>query len=195
MRLNRSQGEQWSSWASQKFAGFSLRGLLWSAATSVLLLSYFLYTPQSAIKGAHPGPVDWIFQSWPALLAMAIAIWLLLRGPLATTPSFVQKGARLLMLFLTYAAFLYLLKWNPPWNSAEWLGFKNRDTAEGFLILVSTLVWFVTSIRVLFRRSRPSATRARSVGPKQARHTQRKEAQSSFTLKNIALFFYFFTRR
>jgi hypothetical protein len=184
-----------SSGASQRFARFSLRGLLWFVVASVLLLSFFLYTPKSVTRGAHSGVLDWVFQSWPALLAMALATWLLLQGPLATTPSFVQKAARLLMLFLTYAAFLYLLKWNPLWNSTPLLGLKNRNMAEGFLILVSTLVWVVASIRVLFRRSRVSATGAQSIGRMEARHTQRKESQSSFTLKNIAIFFYFFTRK
>jgi hypothetical protein len=102
-----------SSWASQRFARFSLRGLLWFGVFSVLLLSYFVYAPQSATRGAHPSLVDWLLQSWPALFAMALAIWLLLQGPLAFAPSFVQKAARLVMLFFTYAAFLYLLKWNP----------------------------------------------------------------------------------
>ena|SRR5579863_8026814 len=183
-----------SSWASSRFARFSLRGLLWFGILSVLLLSYFLYNPQYAMRGAHPGPVDWAFQSWPALFAMALATWLLLRGPLAATPSFVQKAARLVMLFLIYAAFLYLLKWNPLWNSTQLVDLKNRDTAEGFLILVSTLVWFVASIRVLFRRSRVSAIEPRSFGREETRHSRPKKA-SWFTVENIAIFHYFFTRK
>ncbi len=173
-----------SSWPSQRFAGFFSRGLLWFGVFSILILSYVLYLPQSATRGAHPGPLDWAFGSWPGLFAMALATWLLLRGPLAATPSFVQKAARLVMLFLIYAAFLYLLKWNPLWNSTQSVGLKNRDAAEGFLILVSTLVWFVASIRVLFRRSRVSA----------ARHSRPKKA-SWFTVENIAIFHYFFTRK
>jgi hypothetical protein len=158
-----------SSWASQRFAVFSLRGFLWFGVGSVLLLSFFLYTPESVTRGAHPGALDWAFQSWPALLAMALATWLLLQGPLATTPSFVLKGTRLLMLFLTYAGFLYLLKWNLLWKSTPLLGLKNRNMAEGFLILVSTLVWLVASIRVLFRGSRVSAMGARSAGQEDGR--------------------------
>ena len=184
-----------SSWTSPRFARFSLPGILWFGVFSVLLLSYFQYTPQSAIRGAHPGTLDWVLESWPALFSMALATWLLSRGPLADTPSFVQKAVRLLMLFLSYAAFSYLLKWNPLWNSIQLLGLKNRNTAEGFLILVSTLAWLVASIRVLFRRPRVAANAARSFLQSEARHTQRKAAQSSFTLKNIAIFFYFFTRR
>lgn len=181
-----------SSWASQRFARFSLRGLLWFGVFSVLLLSYFVYAPQSATRGAHRSLVDWLLQSWPALFAMALAIWLLLQGPLAFAPSYVQKAARLVMLFFTYAAFLYLLKWNPLWNSTQLLGLKNRNMAEGFLILASTLVWFVASIQVLFRRSRVSATGAHSVGRKETRHSRPQKA-SWFTVENIAIFHYFFT--
>jgi len=180
-----------SSWPFQRFAGFSSRGLLWFGVFCVLVLSYFLYTPQSATSGAHPGPVDWVFQSWPALFAMALATWLLLRGLLAAAPSFVQKAARLVMLFLTYAAFLYLLKWNPLWDRTHLLGLKHRDTVEGFLILVSTLVWFVASIRALFRRSRVSAIGPRSFVQTETRPIQRKAAQSPFTLKNIAIILLF----
>jgi hypothetical protein len=183
-----------SSWPCQRFDGFFSRGLLWFGVFSVLILSYVLYLPQSAPKGAHPGPLDWAFGSWPGLFAMALATWLLLRRPLAATPSFVQKAARLVMLFLIYAAFLYLLKWNPLWNSTQLVGIKNRDTAEGFLILVSTLVWFVASIRVLFRRSRVSAIERRSFGQEETRHSRPKEA-SWFNVENIAIFHYFFTRK
>ena len=167
-----------SSWTSPRFARFSPRGLLWFGVFSVLLLSYLFYTPQFATRGAHPGPVDWVFQSWP------------LQGPLAFTPSFVQKAARLVMLLFTYAAFLYLLKWSALWNSTQSLDLKNRNMAEGFLILVSTLVWFVASIRVLFRRSRVSAIEPRSFGQEET--PQPKEARSWFTLKTIAIFTYFF---
>jgi hypothetical protein len=180
-----------SSWASQHFARLSLRGLLWFGVLSVLLLSYFVYAPQSATRGAHPGLVDWVLQSWPALFAMALAIWLLLQGPLAFAPSFVQKAARLVMLFFTYAAFLYLLKWNPLWNSTQLLGLKNRNMAEGFLILASTLVWFVASIRVLFRRSRVATIGPRSVRQEETRHSRPQKA-SWFNVENIAIFTYLF---
>jgi len=181
-----------SSWTSHRLTGLSRRGLLWSAVVSILLLSYFLYTPQSAIKGAHPGPMDSVLQSWPALFALALATWLLLQGPLAFTPSFVQKAARLVMFFFTYAAFLYMLKWDAVWNSTPLLGLKKRNTIEGFLILVSTLVWFSASIRVLFRRSRVSTIAVRPVRQKEMRDTRSKEAKSWFTLKYIAIFTYFF---
>jgi hypothetical protein len=181
-----------SSWPSQRFVGFSLRGLLWSAVFSVLLLSYVLHSPDSATSGAHPGPVDWIFQSWPAPFAIALATWLLLQGPLANTRSLVQRGCRFVMVFFIYAGFLYLLKWSPLWNGTQWLGLKNRDKAEGFLILVSTLVWLFASIRVLFPRSRVFAIGAPTVGQKETCQPRSKEARSWFTMKSIAIFSYFF---
>ena len=78
--------------------------------------------------------------SWPFLFAAALAIWLLLKGPAAKTPLFVQKVCRIAIVFFAYCGFLYLLRWNPFWEWMLALGFENRNKAEGFLILVSTLV-------------------------------------------------------
>lgn len=112
------------------------------------LLSYFLYSPPS--PHGREGAADWIFRSWPALFAGGLAMWLLLKGPLATSRSLVQKFCRLAMFFFLYCGFLYVLKWNPFWKSMFSLGFENRNKAEGFLILVSTLVWLAASFRALF---------------------------------------------
>ena len=54
--------------------------------------------------------------SWPFLFAAALAIWLLLKGPAAKTPFFVQKLCRIAIVFFAYCGFLYLLKWNPFGN-------------------------------------------------------------------------------
>jgi transitional endoplasmic reticulum ATPase len=54
------------------------------------------------------------------------------------------------MFFFIYCGFLYLLKWNPFWRSLLSLGFENKNTTEGFLILVSTLVWLAVTLRILF---------------------------------------------
>ena len=37
--------------------------------------------------------------SWPSLFAAALAIWLLLKGPAAKTPLFVQKACRIAIVF------------------------------------------------------------------------------------------------
>jgi hypothetical protein len=54
------------------------------------------------------------------------------------------------MFFFLYSAFLYVLKWNPFWKWMLTLGFENHNKTEGFLNLVSTLVWLVMTLRVLF---------------------------------------------
>ncbi len=137
-----------SSWPSRVIPAMGLRGLLWIVVVSILLLSYVLYAPSAQ---APEGATDWIFQSWPALFAAALAMWLLLNGPVGTAHSLVQKACRLAMFFFLYCGFLYLLKWNTFWKWMLALGFENRNKAEGFLIFVSTLVWLGATLRVLFR--------------------------------------------
>jgi hypothetical protein len=78
--------------------------------------------------------------SWPFLFAAALAIWLLLKGPAAKTPLFVQIVCRFAVVFFAYCGVLYLLKWDPFWKWMLSLGFENRNNAEGFLILASTIV-------------------------------------------------------
>jgi hypothetical protein len=194
MGLNASKQSGISSWLSRRLPGFSLRGVLWIVVVFVLLLSYLLYNPESAAEGAQPCPADWILRSWPALLATATAMWLLLQGPVANMQPFVQKGCRLVMVFFAYAGFLYLLKWNPFWKWMPWLGFKDRNKTEGFLILVSTLIWFVASLRTLFRGllRLPVLFGSRALT---TRSPRQEKTRSSLTLKNLAIFYYFFTRK
>jgi hypothetical protein len=194
MGLNAPKESRMSSWLSRRLPGFSLRGVLWIVVVFVLLLSYLLYSPESAAKGAQPGLADWVFRSWPALFATAAAIWLLLQGPVANMPLFVQKGCRSVMVFFTYTGFLYLLKWNPSWNWTPWLGFENRNKTEGFLILVSTLLWFVATLRILFGGllRLPVLFGSRALT---ARSPRQEEGRSTFSLKSLAIFYYFFTRK
>ena len=131
--------------------------------------------------------------SWPFLFAAALAIWLLLKGPAAKTPLFVQKVCSIAIVFLAYCGFLYLLKWNTFWEWMLALGFENRNKAEGFLILVSTLVWLIATLRILLRRSRLPTLPAGSDGPLHFAPRQEK-ARRRFSLTDLALF-YFFTRK
>src|ERR1700732_3667616 len=103
--------------------------------------------------------------SWPFLFAAALAMWLLLKGPVAKTPLFVQKVCRIAIVFLAYCGFLYLLKWNPFWEWLLALGSENRNKVEGFLILVSTLVWLFGTCQTLLRSSRLPTLPAGSDGP------------------------------
>src|SRR6202049_1428527 len=105
----------------------------------------------------------------------------------------LQKVCRIAIVFLSYCGFLYLLKWNPFW---EWMlasGFENRNKVEGFLILVSTLVWLIATLRILLRSSRLPTLPAGSDGPVHCAPRQEK-ARRRFSLTDLALF-YFFTRK
>ena len=102
--------------------------------------------------------------SWPALFAAAVAMWLILKGPAAKKPSWVQKTCRLAMAFFLYSGFLYLLKWNPFWRWMPSVDFETRNKAEGFLILISTLFWVIATLRILLLGSRFPALDARSAG-------------------------------
>jgi hypothetical protein len=125
--------------------------------------------------------------SWPALFAAAVAMWLILKGPVVKKPSWVQKTCRLAMAFFLYSAFLYLLKWNPFWRWMSSVDFENRNKAEGFLILISTLVWIIATLRILLLGSRFPALELENRAPRQ-------EKLWPF-IKNVAIFHYFFTRR
>ncbi len=93
--------------------------------------------------------------SWPAFFGAALVIWLLLRGPAAETPIWVQKACHAAMAFFLYGGFLYLLKWTTFWRVMPATGL-DRTKTEGFLILISTLVWLIVTLRILLRGFRLS---------------------------------------
>jgi len=129
--------------------------------------------------------------SWPALFAAAVAMWLILKGPAGKKPSWVQKTCRLAMAFFLYSGFLYLLKWNPFWKLLS-VDVENRNKLEGFLILLSTLIWFFATLRALLLGSRFPALNA---DPRERdNHIPRKEKLWPF-VKKVAIYHYFFTRK
>ena len=130
--------------------------------------------------------------SWPALFAAAVAMWLILKGPVVKKPSWVQKTCRLAMAFFLYSGFLYLLKWNTFWRWMSSVDFENRNKAEGFLILISTIVWIIATLRILLLGSRFPALDAGSGEPEN--RAPRQETLWPF-IKNVAIFHYFFTRK
>jgi hypothetical protein len=130
--------------------------------------------------------------SWPALFAAALAMWLVLKGPAANKPSWVQKPCRVAMVFFLYSGFLYLLKWNSFWKWMPSLDVENRNKAEGFLILISTLLWLSATLRILLRGSRSAALGAGSGGLEN--RAMRQEKFWPF-IKKVAIYNYFFTRR
>ena len=133
-----------SSWSSLTFRGF-----LWIAVGTVFVLSFLLYSPESKTPGAQAGPTDWLFRSWPALFAAAGAMWLLLNGPVSAAPSWMQKGCRVILVFFVYSGFLHLLRWAPCWTMMQSLGFTNKNTETGVLMLVATIIWITATVRVI----------------------------------------------
>ena len=129
--------------------------------------------------------------SWPFLFAAALAIWLLLKGPAAKTPLFVQIVCRIAIVFFAYCGVLYLLKWDPFWKWMLSLGFENRNKAEGFLILVSTIVWLIATLRIALSRSPIPRSRRSFRWARESRPATGNESIQPFTLKNIAIFHYF----
>jgi len=130
--------------------------------------------------------------SWPFLFAAALAIWLLLKGPAAKTPLFVQIICRIAIVFFAYCGVLYLLKWDPFWKWMLSTGFMNRNTAEGFLILISTLLWIIATLRILLRGFRISDARAvalESPGPR------RETTRQGLTLTDWILWYFSFHRK
>lgn len=130
--------------------------------------------------------------SWPAFFAAALTMWLLLKGPGAKTPFWVQKICRAATAFLLYSGFLYLVKWNTFWKWILPMNFENRDKAEGFLILISTLFWVVATVRIFLRRLPIPAARSRA--PENPSLRQEK-ARRRFTLTDLILFYHFFNRK
>jgi hypothetical protein len=125
--------------------------------------------------------------SWPAFFGAALAIWLLLRGPAAETPVWVQKACRTAMAFFLYGGFLYLLKWNRFWEVMPTIGVESRSKTEGFLILISTLVWLVATLRILLRGF--PIPHARS-GTLENPDPRQKRTRRGLTLTDVILFYY-----
>jgi hypothetical protein len=126
--------------------------------------------------------------SWPVFFGAALAIWLLLRGPAAETSIWVQKACRAAMAFFLYGGFLYLLKWTTFWRVMPAIGL-GRTKTEGFLILMSTLVWLIVTLRILLRGFRLSGARSSAFensGP------QQKKSRRGLTLTDVILFYYSF---
>jgi len=124
--------------------------------------------------------------SWPVFFGAALAIWLLLRGPAAETSIWVQKACRAAMAFFLYGGFLYLLKWTTFWRVMPAIGL-GRTKTEGFLILISTLVWLIVTLRILLRGFRLSGARSSAFensGP------QQKKSRRGLTLTDVILFYY-----
>jgi hypothetical protein len=129
--------------------------------------------------------------SWPVLFAVALAMWLVLRGPARKKPSWVQRACRVATAFFAYAGFLYLLKWDPFWKLLS-VDLYNRNRIEGFLILLSTLIWLIATLRALLSGSRFAPPHTGFDGLQN--RAPRQEKLWPF-VKDVAIFYYLFTRK
>ena len=127
---------------------------------------------------------------FPILFAAAFAMRLVLRVPAAKEPSWVQRGCRATIAFLVYSGTLYLLKWNPFWKLMPSMDFEQRNKAEGFLLMISTLVWFIATLRILFRGLRLPGVHASS-GGFENRPAQKGKGRRSLSLTDLILFYLF----
>lgn len=127
---------------------------------------------------------------FPVLFAAAFTMWLVLRGPAANGPSWVQRGCRATIAFLVYSGTLYLLKWNPFWKLMPSMDFEQRNKAEGFLLMISTLVWFIATLRILFRGLRLPGVQVGS-GGLENRPPQKGKGRRSLSLTDLILFYLF----
>jgi hypothetical protein len=100
-----------------------------------------------------------------------------------------SKACRVALAFFLYSGFLYLLKWNPFWKWMLSVGFESRNKAEGFLILISTLVWIIATLRILLLGSRfPLLGVFRGL----ENHVPRQEnGRRRLSLTDLALFYLF----
>ena len=128
--------------------------------------------------------------SWPFLFAAALAIWLLLKGPAAKTPLFVQIVCRIAIVFFAYCGVLYLLKWNPFWKWMLSLGFENRNNGRRLSDPRIDDRLAHCDIANRFSGFRFRALGARSVGL-ESRVPRQETNPSGLSLKNIAIFHYF----
>ena len=115
---------------------------------------------------------------------------LVLRGPAAKGPSWVQRASRATVAFLVYSGTLYLLKWDPLWKLMPSMDFGQRNRAEGFLLMISTLVWFIATLRILLRGLRLPGVHVGS-GGLENRPPQRGKGRRSLSLTELILFYLF----
>ena len=94
-------------------------GTVWAGIAATLLASLFLYRDH----GDQPSPTNWLFHSWPALLALGTACLLFQRSP--------------------------ALRWPPFWTALAGLGFQDRRTL-GWMGMIAGMVWLLLSFRTAF---------------------------------------------
>ena len=119
-------------------------GIAWAAIGATLFGSFVFYRDH----GDQPSPTNWLFHSWPALLALGTACLLFQNSPALRRP-ILRKACRLLMLLLYFGAFLFFLRWPPFWTALKSIGFEDTRTL-GWLGMVAGMAWLLLSFRTAF---------------------------------------------
>ncbi len=119
-------------------------GIAWAAIGATLFGSFVFYRD----RGDQPSPSNWLFHSWPALLALGTACLLFQNSPALRRP-ILRKACRLLMLLFYFGAFLFFLRWPPFWTALKGIGFEDTRTL-GWLGMVAGMAWLLLSFRSAF---------------------------------------------
>ena len=119
-------------------------GIVWAAIGATLFGSFVFYRD----RGDQPSPTNWLFHSWPALLALGTACLLFQNSPALRRP-ILRKACRLLMLLFYFGAFLFFLRWPPFWTGLKSIGFEDTRTL-GWLGMVAGMAWLLLSFRTAF---------------------------------------------
>ena len=119
-------------------------GIAWAAIGATLFGSLVFYRD----RGDQPSPTNWLFHSWPALLALGTACLLFQNSPALGRP-ILRKACRLLMLLFYFGAFLFFLRWPPFWTALKGIGFEDTRTL-GWLGMVAGMAWLLLSFRTAF---------------------------------------------
>lgn len=110
-------------------------------AGSVVVFSY------THLAGTnHQSVGDWIFTSWPTLLALSAGLHLIETGPLASAPSAVLRVSALVRYFLLLVSFIVL---------APRLGIP-KGPAGGITLVLAVSFWVFAMLKLFWPNSAPS---------------------------------------
>ena len=132
--------------------------------------------------------------SWPFLFAAALAMWLLLKGPAAKTPLFVQKVCRIAIVFLRILRVPVSIEMGPILEMDAVIGI--REPKQGRRLSDPDhrrLVWLIATLRILLRGFRISAL-ACSVAL-ESPVPRRETTRQGLTLTDWTLFYFSFHRK
>ncbi len=98
------------------------------------------------------GPPSW-FLNWPVMLASAVVLFGIVRGPLAGAPSFLRKVVKLAISICLLVGIGMLLDWRPLWVALRAFGLTRNET--GFwLMLLAAVSWWAAFCWIVFSRSK-----------------------------------------